>query len=102
VSSRLRVSHEDSLRSSHGDSLRSQFEHELDACEYEILKGPAKLMRWAVPDDARDPDTGEVMHDDLLMSAALCSVLDEQPWSLLGGFVVQAPDPMKEIDEGAF
>jgi hypothetical protein len=83
-------------------SLRSQFDRELDACEYEILDGPGKLMRWGVAAEARDSETGQVLHDDLIMSAALTAVLDQQPWSLLGGFVVQAHDPMKEIDRGGF
>jgi hypothetical protein len=74
----------------------------MNACEYEILDGPGKLMRWGVSASARDPETGELMHDDLLLSAALCAVLDQQPWSLPGGFVVQAADPMKEIDAGRF
>ncbi len=84
------------------DLLRLQFEKELTACEYEILDGPGKLMRWGVSASARDPETGELMHDDLLLSAALCAVLDQQPWSLPGGFVVQAADPMKQIDQGGF
>lgn len=83
-------------------ALRSQFERELDACEYEIAEGPQKLMHWGVAANARDPETGEILHDDLLISAALCSVLDAQPWSLAGGFVVQAKDPLKEIDRGRF
>jgi Terminase RNaseH-like domain len=84
------------------DALRAQLRRELSACEYEILDGPGKLMRWAVAAEARDPETGEVLHDDLIMSAALCSVLDQQPWSLPGGFVVQKQDPMREIDKGGF
>lgn len=82
--------------------LRSQFQRELDACEYEIVEGASKLMRWGVAAGARDPETGEFLHDDLVISAALCSVLDARPWSLPGGFIVQAPDPMKEIDRGRF
>lgn len=90
------------LRVTASPRLRVQFERELDACEYEIVAGPQKLMRWGVAANARDPETGEILHDDLLMSAALSSVLDAQPWSLPGGFVVQAADPMKEIDRGGF
>lgn len=82
--------------------LRRQFERELDACEYEIVEGPQKLMRWSVAPNARDPESGEVLHDDLLMSAALCGVLDQQAWSLPGGFVVQARDPITDIDRGGF
>jgi hypothetical protein len=84
------------------DDLRAQLNRELDACEYEIVDGPGKLMRWGVSPSARDPETGELMHDDLLLSAALCAVLDQQPWSLPGGFVVQAADVLGDIDKGGF
>lgn len=42
------------------------------ACTYEVRPGPGRLMSWSVP----DPRT----HDDLLLSAALVAVLDEQDW----------------------
>ena len=92
----------DSSPSPEHSVLRSQFDRELDACEYEIVEGPAKLMRWGVAANARNPETGEALHDDLLMSAALCAVLDGQPWSLPGGFVVQAKDPLNDMDRGGF
>lgn len=85
-----------------GRSLLAQFNRELDAVQYEILDGPGKLMRWSVAADARDPESGEVLHDDLIMSAALCAVLDQQSWGLPGGFVVQAADPLQAMDRGGF
>lgn len=42
------------------------------ACTYDVRPGPGRLMSWSVP----DPRT----HDDLLLSAALVAVLDEQDW----------------------
>ncbi len=60
-----------------------EFWREVSACEFEVLPGPGKLMRWGVP----DPD-----HDDLLISAALCSVLDGLPWCVpLEGAVIPPP-----------
>lgn len=85
------------------DNLRSQFYREASACQYAIQPGPAKLMQWAVPSSARDPETGEVLHDDELLSAALCAVLDQQVWVVPGeSFTVQAQDPLSEIDAGRF
>jgi hypothetical protein len=48
------------------------FWRQLEAVEYEVRPGPGQLLKWAVPDPA--------MHDDLVMSAALVAVLEEQDW----------------------
>ncbi len=66
-------------------------------CRYEILPGPGRLLRWGVPDGARDPASGRPVHDDLLVSAALASVLDRLEWPLPGTgslALVRAPDPL--------
>lgn len=52
----------------------AQFWREVGACEFEVLPGPGKLLRWRVPDPA--------VHDDMLISAALVSVLDGMPWAV--------------------
>jgi hypothetical protein len=41
---------------------------QVGACAYEVLPGPGRLMRWAVP--------SATLHDDLLLSAALIGWLD--------------------------
>jgi hypothetical protein len=44
---------------------------------------------------------GGLLHDDLVISAAMTAILDEQPWKL--GFspaVIQAADPIREMDGG--
>ena len=38
----------------------------------ELREEPGKRMRWGVPDGTRDEATGELVHDDLLVSAAMC------------------------------
>ena len=49
----------------------------------------------------RNPEILDLVHDDLVMSAALVAVLDEQPWSAPGQtLVIQAPDPIESIDHG--
>ena len=58
------------------ESLRIQ----LDRCKSEIVPGPAKLMRWGVPDGARDQASGEAVHDDDLITGAMCSILDRLEW----------------------
>ena len=54
------------------------FWNQIQFCEFEILPGPQKRVRWGVPDGRRDPATGDLVHDDLLISAALCAALDKK------------------------
>ncbi len=71
---------------------------QLSHCQYEIQPGPEKRIQWGVPNGTRDLRSGEPVHDDLVISAALLSVLDRQPWSLPGpAAVVQAADPLDDM-----
>ncbi len=82
---------------------QSTFFNELSFCQYEILPGPEKRMRWGVPDGTRDPASGELVHDDLVLSAALSAVLDTQEWSAAGpATLIQAADPLAGMDRGKF
>jgi hypothetical protein len=82
--------------------LQAQFFIELAAVQYEILPGPNKTIRWSVPDNTKDPDTGEPIHDDLVISAALAAVLDtEIDWYIqTETIVIHAPDVMEVLDRG--
>ena len=83
------------------DSLQAEFFNQLEHMQYSILPGPAKVMRWSVPDGTRDPRTGELVHDDLILSAALSAVLDGQDWSVTGpALVVRGVDPLKDMSRG--
>ena len=57
------------------------------------------MLRWSVPDGARHPESGELLHDDLLISAALCAVLDEQRWGRAESAVLPAINPFEGLDE---
>jgi phage FluMu gp28-like protein len=78
------------------EKLRQQLEH----CRSEILPGPSKLMRWGVPDGARDRPSGQPVHDDDLITAALCHILDGLEWHVpTGGAVWTTPrDPLLDMD----
>jgi hypothetical protein len=82
--------------------LQTQFWSELAAVQYEILTGPNKTMRWSVPDYTRNPDTGDPIHDDLVISAALAAILDtEIEWYIpTETAIIHAPDVMQELDSG--
>lgn len=60
------------------DQLRLQ----LSKCKSEIVPGPAKLMRWGVPDGTRDDSTGELVHDDDVLTAAMTAILDLIEWHI--------------------
>ena len=51
------------------DAVTAEYLGQLRATEYETRNGPGNLLRWSVP--ARSG------HDDLVISAALCGVLDQ-------------------------
>lgn len=72
--------------------LQAEFWRQVEHCINTLQQGPGEIMRWEVPKDARDENTGEVVHDDLLVSAALCCVLDNQKWGRGISVIIEAPD----------
>jgi hypothetical protein len=74
------------------DRLQGEFWTQVENCQYHILDGPAQQMRWGVLDGTRDPRSGGLVHDDLVISAALVSELDVMPFGNAVSRVVQAPD----------
>ncbi len=79
--------------------LQRCFQHQLEAAQMTVQDGPGRRMRWSVPDSARHPETSAPLHDDLLISAALCWRLDDQPWdSGAPSVAVHAPDPLIQME----
>jgi hypothetical protein len=79
-------------------TLQRLFFQQCELTSFEILPGPGKMVRWGVPDGTRDPINGELIHDDLVLSAALVALLDQETG--LGqaeAVVVEAYDPLKEM-----
>lgn len=78
---------------------RDLFLAQLRAAQGIVSAGPEKRLSWSVPDGARDPVHGGRLHDDLVMSAALVTVLDKE---FRGGAAVgdygSAADPLMEMD----
>lgn len=54
-----------------GNPEQALFRAQMEECEYELLPGPGRRMRWGVEGNT---------HDDLLISAALCAALDKCDW----------------------
>lgn len=77
--------------------LQQQFYKQLSLCTLELIPGPGKIIRWSVPETARD-SAGELVHDDLLLSAALVAALfDEKGLGVAQSAVIQAYDPLSEM-----
>jgi hypothetical protein len=79
------------------------FWQQAGACQSQVLEGPGKAMRWGVPDGTREVSTGELIHDDVLLSAALIAALDDRDWSVSGpALMIAGRDPLKDIDQEGF
>jgi hypothetical protein len=76
-----------------------QFWYEVEACQFEVRPGPAQQMRWGVWESPAYDGWVARGHDDLLMSAALCAVLDKQALPGTGASAtVDLGDALSEID----
>ncbi len=82
------------------DRLQALFYRQLAGLQAEVSPGPERLLRWSVPEGARDPEGG-LLHDDLALSGAMVAVLDEQSWHVSSQSVlIAAHDPILEMDGG--
>lgn len=55
-----------------GESDTGLFWTQVEACQSQVGDGPGKPLRWGVDDRG--------IHDDLLISAAMCALLDRVDW----------------------
>jgi hypothetical protein len=85
------------VESSPQDHLQSIFWTQVELCQSKILEGPGKLMQWGVPDGRRHPVTRRLVHDDLLVSASFCAVLDRLEWGLGRSTVIDPEDLFSDM-----
>jgi len=75
-----------------------EVEKQYAACTSEILVGPAKTMRWSVPDGTRDAD-GLLIHDDHVVTDAMTTILDKLQWHIeVEAETIPMRDPMRSMD----
>jgi hypothetical protein len=80
-----------------------QFWYEVEACQYEVRPGPSQQMRWGVWEAVGYDGLIARGHDDLLVSAALCGVLDKRATPATGASAtVSVPDALDEIDHAGW
>ena len=80
-------------------TLQSLVYRQVQHCQSTVLDGPGRIMRWGVPANTRDADSGELVHDDLLISASLCSFLDLQDWGTAESGVIRPLDPLEGMGD---
>lgn len=85
-----------------GDLHQAAFREQLEFVTYEA--GENKSLHWSVPNGTHNPATGELIHDDWVLSAALVGVLDEQIWGPVSGasITIHPPDMLEEIRRDAW
>ena len=81
-----------------GSKLQKVFWQQVELCQMEVAEGAGHALRWGVPDGTNDPVSRHPVHDDLLISAALCALLDDIKWSGGGGqTIIRGRDPLEQI-----
>ena len=82
---------------------RALFLQQLEDCQMEIVPGPDRKIKWGVKNGSRDVLTGEIIHDDYILSAALVGALDGLTWQITApALLVQAADPLRQMDSEGF
>jgi hypothetical protein len=81
----------------HPSAVRLQYAN----CQSEILPGPAKILRWGVPEGTRGSN-GELIHDDFVIADSLVAVLDRLDWRIpVVAAISHAPDPLASMSQPA-
>jgi len=81
------------------NKLQNTLWTQVEYCQCSVVTGPDRTISWGVPDGTRDHRTGELVFDDMLVSSALCWVLDQQEWGTGESHVIDADDPFAGMDE---
>ncbi len=84
-----------------GDADQTTFWQQVLFCQMTVQPSPGRVMRWGVPDGTSDPASGKPVHDDLLISAAMCALLDSMKWTVGHEFsgLIQGKDPLDGVEK---
>ena len=83
------------------EPVTRQFWHEVEHCQYQVRPGPAHSISWGVWEAPAYDGLIAYGHDDLLISAAMCALLDDYDWPITGKSAsVERIDEIAEIDGG--
>ena len=56
-------------------------------------------MKWSLPEGTRNLESGDLIHDDLVISAALCSILDDCEWGRAESTIIDSIDPLSDMGD---
>lgn len=79
--------------------LQDWFFRQAQYCQMEVTAGLERQLRWGVPAGSRDPITQRLLHDDLLISAALCAALEGQSLHTTASAIICPNDPLGSYRE---
>ncbi len=83
-------------------AMQQEFYEQLSFCQHKVGQGPDQRISWGVPGGTRSLASGEPVHDDWILSAALAAALEDMDWQPgAPALIVSAPDPLKGM-EGKF
>ncbi len=84
-----------------GDTDQTAFWQQVQYCQMTVQPSPGRLMRWGVPDGMTEPTHGKPIHDDLLISASMCALLDGMKWTVGNGSagLIQGKDPLDTLEK---
>ena len=74
-----------------------EMSRQLEYTQYVIMDGPGKVMRWSVPDGTRDIATGDLVHDDYVLSSALIALMDQETWGTGESLIIKQKDIIDEL-----
>jgi len=78
--------------------LQAQFVEQCQRISFEVLPGPGQVCRWSIPTNARSFTTGELLHDDLVLSAALIfGIPDKVFLGSTDSIIIHATDPLDDM-----
>ena len=77
-----------------GSPAQDEFWRQVEAAEREVLPGVGLRLRWGA--------LRAGMHDDLLVSAALCAVLEGESWSTGEAYIIPGRDPLERVSRSPF
>jgi hypothetical protein len=82
-----------------GEPDTRQFWYEVSRCDYRVRPGPGRQIAWGVWEMPAYDGLIARGHDDLLISASMCALLDGYKWPVTGkSAVIQRRDEIDEID----
>ena len=77
--------------------IQQRFINQLAHIEHHVKAERGQLLQWGVPAGTRDAQDGSYVHDDLVISTALCTCLDDVHWGQAVSVIIPPIDPFSTL-----